>query len=724
MVMAKKINRYQQPKAAKKRLRKLLLLFFIGLSLPLYFLFDRVYAQLENEVYYRQYNEAQVFVEQVDNRLLKLIDQEQARPIAEYSFFNVLESPLLQSTGIKFSPLSSLPPASDIPALTGYFQIDPDGSFRIPQLPTELNNQVVLSTKELANRIQLKNSLRELLAISDTHADSKPMAKTSPSVTGQRSVLSKQKSPTKQSYRFDDVLASVDNDSAKDKYDQLAKRGKARDNISTTVDNLEAVSEQVLGEMNIDSKRFVKKKQEVSTAFSRQRKLKAEVRKSNRREVVKLPKQSVVDDYLNQSQSSAASSAYPATEESFAMAEAEVTADSNEQMRVSESKRAKERTAVNIFSFESEVGPMQLLMLEQHLCFFRQVWYQNSRYVQGFIVDRNDFFNKLLIPLINGQQTANFSGVLLAYNGQIINHFNSGETDRTTLIYRSALTVPLQSLEVIINATVITAGVESVVVDSLAGLLVFIVVGGLLLFYRLGASQIDLVGRQRNFISAVSHELKTPLTSIRMYGEMLRSDWVIEEQKKRSYYDYIYFESERLSRLINNILQLAKLENSQEEITYQLVTPAVLLQRLSHQISLQIEASGFQLEVLASEAGDDLQIQVDEDAMTQVMINLVDNAIKFSSAAERKLIDIGFRCGSDKTVTFFVRDYGPGIAKKQMKKIFQLFYRSGDELTRTQPGTGIGLALVVQLTESMNAKVDLVNRDPGAEFQVKFKAKS
>jgi signal transduction histidine kinase len=148
-----------------------------------------------------------------------------------------------------------------------------------------------------------------------------------------------------------------------------------------------------------------------------------------------------------------------------------------------------------------------------------------------------------------------------------------------------------------------------------------------------------------------------------------------------------------------------------------------LLQRLSHQISLQIEASGFQLEVLASEAGDDLQIQVDEDAMTQVMINLVDNAIKFSSAAERKLIDIGFRCGSDKTVTFFVRDYGPGIAKKQMKKIFQLFYRSGDELTRTQPGTGIGLALVVQLAESMDAKVDLVNREPGAEFQVKFKAK-
>lgn len=144
---------------------------------------------------------------------------------------------------------------------------------------------------------------------------------------------------------------------------------------------------------------------------------------------------------------------------------------------------------------------------------------------------------------------------------------------------------------------------------------------------------------------------------------------------------------------------------------------------MNHQISLQIEASGFQFLVLPGKEDEGFQVQIDEDAMTQIMINLVDNAIKFASKAERKFIEIGYRYShSDKSVLFFVRDYGPGIDKKQMKKIFQLFYRSGDELTRTQPGTGIGLALVVQLAESMGAQVDLVNRDPGAEFQVKFKS--
>ena len=73
-----------------------------------------------------------------------------------------------------------------------------------------------------------------------------------------------------------------------------------------------------------------------------------------------------------------------------------------------------------------------------------------------------------------------------------------------------------------------------------------------------------------------------------------------------------------------------------------------------------------------------------------------------------------------KQLVFFIRDYGPGIKKNQMKKVFQLFYRSGDELTRTKPGTGIGLALVVQLAETMNAKITVINKKPGAEFQIRI----
>ena len=79
--------------------------------------------------------------------------------------------------------------------------------------------------------------------------------------------------------------------------------------------------------------------------------------------------------------------------------------------------------------------------------------------------------------------------------------------------------------------------------------------------YRLGVGQIRLHRQQQDFVSAVSHELKTPLTSIRMYGEMLRAGWV-DEDKKRSYSDFIFHESERLSRLIANVLQLARMTRS------------------------------------------------------------------------------------------------------------------------------------------------------------------
>jgi signal transduction histidine kinase len=98
----------------------------------------------------------------------------------------------------------------------------------------------------------------------------------------------------------------------------------------------------------------------------------------------------------------------------------------------------------------------------------------------------------------------------------------------------------------------------------------------------------------------------------------------------------------------------------------------------------------------------------------------VDNAIKFAAKAQKKEIDIGYHLQRDDTVAFTVRDYGPGVPRDQMKKIFKLFYRSENELTRDTVGTGIGLALVHQLTLAMQGQVSVVNKAPGAEFRVCF----
>jgi signal transduction histidine kinase len=111
---------------------------------------------------------------------------------------------------------------------------------------------------------------------------------------------------------------------------------------------------------------------------------------------------------------------------------------------------------------------------------------------------------------------------------------------------------------------------------------------------------------------------------------------------------------------------------------------------------------------------------MDEDCFVQIVINLVDNAIKFSRTAGTRRIDIRATAERGGRVRFSVRDYGPGVPRDQMKKIFRLFYRTESELTRETVGTGIGLAIVHQLATAMSGKVDVLNRDPGAEFGVSF----
>ena len=240
--------------------------------------------------------------------------------------------------------------------------------------------------------------------------------------------------------------------------------------------------------------------------------------------------------------------------------------------------------------------------------------------------------------------------------------------------------------------------------------------------YRFAVGQLRLARQQQDFVSAVSHELKTPLTSIRMYGEMLKAGWA-DDAKKQTYYDYIHSESERLSRLIENVLQLARLTRSSQQLDVKRVASSELLDMVRSKCATQAERAGFALTVRDG-APTGTELAVDADAFAQVLINLVDNALKFSSGAQRKEIEIASRFETDGWVLFTVRDFGPGIPKGQMKKIFELFYRPPDELTRATAGTGIGLALVLQLTAAMGGRVEVRNCEPGAEFRVSFPAEA
>ncbi len=129
----------------------------------------------------------------------------------------------------------------------------------------------------------------------------------------------------------------------------------------------------------------------------------------------------------------------------------------------------------------------------------------------------------------------------------------------------------------------------------------------------------------------MSHELKTPLTSIRMYGEMLKAGWA-DEAKKQTYYDYIQSESERLSRLIDNVLQLARLTRGSQRVDSKSVLVTELLDLVRSKVATQLERAGFELRV-RNDAPAQAAAVVDADCFAQIFINLVDNAVKFSAGA-------------------------------------------------------------------------------------------
>jgi signal transduction histidine kinase len=233
--------------------------------------------------------------------------------------------------------------------------------------------------------------------------------------------------------------------------------------------------------------------------------------------------------------------------------------------------------------------------------------------------------------------------------------------------------------------------------------------------YRMVAAVVSYSERRNDFVSAVSHELKTPLTAIRMYGEMLRDDVVPDPSKRNRYYRIITAESERLTRLINNVLELSKIERGQRPLSLIVGDVTGVAREVLEVLEPHAAEQGFELEL---EAEPDLPaVRFDRDALAQVLFNLVDNALKYASEAEPRRVLLRCERAGD-GVAIRVADRGPGVARRHLRHIFKPFYRGERELTRRHKGTGIGLALVRGLVERMGGRVAGRNTDPGFEVCV------
>ena len=716
----------------KRRLRGLLGLLFLGLAVPTVVLIWQGYSQLKWEAFHQHRGAAEELTRRVDSNLGAMIRMADARTFADYTFLVVSGDP--SANFVQRSPLSTYPAMADVPGVLGYFQVDTEGTFSTPLLPPAGADagSFGISAAEYSDRLQLARELQSILA------DNR-LVRPRSEMDALRGLASS--APA--------AVATVDEDAEEvaDKTDGLSRDRQAAVEESLYAGRAAEPAEQAAASETYSQAIFDRLNQPASDgglsggsagepgfddaegeiSEVQQRLNRVEKVSELKLDAALQKKSEAVENEGDRSApgSFAFSQSRAKRKETIALPEAAAPAGSELIRNVGGI------TDLRISTFESEVDPLEFSLLDSgHFVLFRKVWRNGERYIQGFLIDQNALVRNSIGEPFLGTTLADMSSLIVAYEDDVIRTFDGRDSSGlpyfaedldNALLYRSRLTTPLNSLELIFSINRLAPGAGAGVLGWVTLVLAVVFIGGFMVLYRLGLSQINLARQQQDFVSAVSHELKTPLTSIRMYGEMLKEGWA-DEDKRQSYYEYIHDESERLSRLISNVLELARITRNEPQFDLQPATVAELLSNIESKISSQVERAGFELRFVREERSDQATINIDQDCFAQIIINLVDNAIKFSRDADQKIIEIGSRLTGNNEVLFSVRDYGPGIPKDQMQKIFELFYRSESELTRETVGTGIGLAIVHQLTLAMDGSVDMVNVEPGAEFRLRFEA--
>lgn len=244
---------------------------------------------------------------------------------------------------------------------------------------------------------------------------------------------------------------------------------------------------------------------------------------------------------------------------------------------------------------------------------------------------------------------------------------------------------------------------------------------GLASLWRNARAHLKLAQKKDDFISAVSHELRAPLTSIRMYAEMLEKNWVKSEDKRAEYYTNMRQESERLSRLIENVLDFSRIQRGRKKYTFTAGDINQCITGVVEMMKPYAAQNGFTIKTDFKHTG---QTTFDSDAVTQIVVNLLDNAIKYARNAADKTITIRTKT-NDAFTLIEVEDHGPGVPHRQRKKIFEEFYRTEAESTRETAGTGLGLALVKKFAEAHNGFVEILTAKPsGSIFRVTLATQS
>jgi signal transduction histidine kinase len=238
-------------------------------------------------------------------------------------------------------------------------------------------------------------------------------------------------------------------------------------------------------------------------------------------------------------------------------------------------------------------------------------------------------------------------------------------------------------------------------------ILSLLTIGGLVLTKHMVSKEMALAKLKSDFVSNVSHELRTPLALIRLYAETLELGRITTVDKKQQYYRIIRKESERLTALINNILDFSRIEAGRKEYEFRETDIAELVRNTLDSYRYQIEQQGFAFE---ESIQPNLPIlKLDREAIARALVNLINNALKYSTNEKF----LGVKLYSENgVVKLEVLDHGIGIGNHDQTKIFEKFYRAGDPLVHNTKGSGLGLSLVRHISQAHGGDI-AVESTPG-----------
>jgi two-component system phosphate regulon sensor histidine kinase PhoR len=220
---------------------------------------------------------------------------------------------------------------------------------------------------------------------------------------------------------------------------------------------------------------------------------------------------------------------------------------------------------------------------------------------------------------------------------------------------------------------------------------------------------------RRDFVANASHELRTPIAAIRAAAETLQAGALSDPEAAREFVDIVARHTDRLSRLTRDLLDLSRLESRQWRFDIARVDAAALSGQITDLMGAAAHEKGL---ILTSEVAADVAVRADPRALEQVLVNLVENAIKYTERGS-----VTLRAERDGAAWILaVADTGPGIERHHLPRIFERFYRADPGRSRDLGGTGLGLAIVKHLAQGMGAEVGVESDGSGTRFRVRLPA--